>query len=96
MAQYKFDGRYLKEGGKTIANVKGDKIRKGTSTNVIGNIKGDMIRKGSGTTPLFNLRGDNIRRGSGTTKLATMKDVDKAIDGPGKIVKAALWALCTK
>jgi hypothetical protein len=25
-----------------------------------------------------------------------MKDVDRAIDGPGRMVKAALWVLCCR
>jgi hypothetical protein len=33
----------------------------------------------------------DIRQGSGSTRIATMKDVDSAIEGPGKITKAALW-----
>ncbi len=96
MAKYKFDGTNLKDGGKTIANVKGNNIRKGTGSHVIGNIRGDHIRQGSGSSVIFNVRGDDIRQGSGSSKIATMKDVEKAIDGPGKIVKAALWVLCCR
>ena len=33
MAKYKFDGKYLKQGGTTIANVSGDRIRKGTGSS---------------------------------------------------------------
>lgn len=96
MAKYKFDGKNLKEGSRTIANVQGDNIREGNGVKVIGNIKGDNIRQGNGVTVLFNVKGDNIRQGNGVTKLATMDDVDDDIDGPGKVVKAALWLLCCR
>lgn len=97
MAQYKFDGATLREGSNTIiANVHGDEIRQGSGSNVIGNIHGDSIRHGSGSNILFNVRGDDLRQGAGSNRIATVKDVDNAIDGPGKIVKAALWLLCCR
>lgn len=96
MTRYRFDGTHLKDGSKTVANVKGDDIREGSGSHVIGNIKGDDIREGHGSHVLFNLKGDDIRQGTGSHKIATMKDVDKAIDGPGRMVKAALWVLCCR
>ena len=91
MANYKFDGKVLKSGGKIIANVIGNNIRKGSGGSVVANIKGDKVREGSGGSILFNLRGTDIRKGSGGSILATMKDVEKAIDGHGGITLAALW-----
>jgi len=91
MASYKFDGKTLKSGGKTIANVSGMNIRKGSGGSVVANISGDKVREGSGGSVLFNLRGTDIRKGSGGSKLATMKDVEKSIDGHGGITLAALW-----
>jgi K+/H+ antiporter YhaU regulatory subunit KhtT len=96
MAKYKFDGTNLKEGSKTLANVQGNNIRKETGSTVIANIQGDNIRQGTGSTVLANVRGDEIRQGTGTTKIATMKDVDSAIEGPGRVVKAALWFVCCR
>jgi len=93
MSKYRFDGRVLKFGGKTIANVSGNKIRKGTGSNTEANISGDKIRQGTGSNTLANVRGRDIRSGTGSTKIATMDDVDKAIDGPGGVTKAALWFL---
>lgn len=93
MSHYKFDGIYLKEGSRVIANVKGHDIREGNGSHMIGNVKGDDIRQGNGSTILFNIRGDDIRQGNGSTRIATMRDVDAAIDGPGKVIKAALWLL---
>jgi hypothetical protein len=93
---FKFDGRYLKDGGTTIANVSGNQIRKGTGSITVANIKDDVVRKGSGSTALINMKGTDIRSGSGSMKVGTMRDVDKAIDGPGGITKAALWFLFVK
>ena len=89
--KYKFDGTNLKDGVKVIANVKGNDIREGSGIKVIANMKGDDIRDGSGIKVMANVRGDDIRQATGLTKIATMKDVEKVIDGPGKVVKAALW-----
>jgi hypothetical protein len=91
MADYKFDGKNLKHRGTTIANVSGDRIRKGAGSSTVANIKDDRIREGTGSNVIANVKGMDIRQGSGSTRIATMKDVDSAIEGPGKITKAALW-----
>jgi hypothetical protein len=96
MAKYKFDGKILKEGGKTVANVNGNEVREGSGSRVIGNIKGDEIRQGNGSVVLFNVNGDEIRQGNGSKKIGSMKDVGAAIEGPGKVVKAALWVICCR
>lgn len=93
MSQYKFDGTSLKEGSWVIANVKGNDIREGNGSHIIGNVKGDDVRHGNGSTILFNIRGDDIRQGNGSSRIATMRDVEAVIDGPGKVIKAALWLL---
>lgn len=91
MAQYKFDGKYLKRGGSIIANVSGDKIRKGSGSSTVANIRGDKVRQGTGSSTLINVSGDNIRQGTGGSTIAKMKDVRKIIDGPGGVTLAALW-----
>jgi hypothetical protein len=96
MTKYKFDGTALKDGSKVIANVKGNDLREGSGSTVLANVKDDNIRQGTGSTVLFNIKGDDIRQGTGSTKIATMKDVDKVIDGPGKVIKAALWVMCLR
>ena len=40
---------------------------------------------------IANLKGDDIRKDRGSTRIARMRDVDGDIDGPGRLVKAALW-----
>ena len=91
MAKYKFDGKYLKRGGTTIANVNGKYIRKGSGGSTVANISGNYIRKGSGGLTVANVNGENIRQGSGGSTIAKMRDVRKEIDGPGGITLAALW-----
>ena len=91
MASFKFDGRYLKQGSTTIANVSGNNIRKGSGSSTVCNISGNNIRQGSGSSTLCNVSGDNIRQGSGSSTVAKMRDVRSAIDGPGGITLAALW-----
>ena len=91
MAKYKFDGKKLKDGAKVIANVSGDKLREGSGSKVIANINGEQVRERSGSKVYFNVKGNDLREGTGSKKLATMKDVENAIEGPGKTIKAALW-----
>jgi len=93
MASHTFDGVVLKQGSRTIGNVKGAQIREASGSHVVGNIRGDDIREGSGSHVLFNVRGDDIRAGSGSSRIARMRDVDSAIEGPGGMTKAALWLL---
>lgn len=91
MAQYKFDGKYLKHGGSIIANVNGYKIRKGNGSSIVANIQGNKVRQGNSSSTLINVSGENIRQGSSSSTIAKMKDVRKLIDGPGGITVAALW-----
>lgn len=90
----KFDGSKLKDGSKTVANVRRDKIYDGTgNSKCLVNIRNDKIYEGTGNSKcIANLRRDKLYEGSGNSKtIATMKDIDKAIDGPGGLTKAALW-----
>jgi hypothetical protein len=96
MANYKFDGRNLKQGSTTIANVSGNNIRKGSGSSVLCNVSGDKIRQGSGSSVLCNVSGDKIRQGSGSSTIAKMSDVRRAIDGPGGVTLAALWFTCVR
>ena len=84
----KFDGTYVKDGFKTIANLKDGKIlREGQSSGgkALGNIKsGDIIREkdSSGGKTLCNVKdGKNIRDGqsSGGKQLIKISDAAKKI-----------------
>lgn len=90
---YKFDGKKFKYRGKTLANVSGDRIREGTGSKTLANIRDNKVRKGTGSSTLFNVRGRDVREGTGSRRIAQLSDIDKKIDGPGGITKAALWYL---
>ena len=73
MAEYKFDGKYLKRGGTTIANVSGKYIRKGSGGSTIANVNGENIRQGSGGSTIAKMR--DVRKkndGPGGTTLAAL------------------------
>lgn len=92
-AKYRFDGTKLTRTGMSlaIATVRGNKICEKTRTTATATIRGDKIADKTRTTTAFTVRGDKICKGSGYASIATMKEVDAAIDGPGNVVKAALW-----
>ena len=89
MAQFKFDGLRLRQGSTTVANVRRTEICRGTGSTTIVNVKGNDIRQGSGSRVLATVSGSSIRVQGST--VGTMRDVDEAIDGPGGIIKVALW-----
>ena len=62
----KFDGRYLKDGGKTLANVHRDALKEGSSSGgrTLGNLYRDIVKEGSS---------------SGGRKLISIKDAAKKI-----------------
>lgn len=93
MSKFKFDGVRLKKNGTTVATIRGHSICNGNSSTVIATVKDKYILKGTGSTKLINIKNDKICDGSGSTALATMKDVNNDIDGPGEVMKAALWFL---
>ena len=88
---YKFDGTKLKDGSRTIANVRGNKICEGTGMKTLLNIRDDKVCEGTGVKTLFNIRNDKLCTGTGMSKFADMDDVRDDIDGPGGITLAALW-----
>ena len=93
----KFDGTKLTDGGKTFANVRGDKIYEGSGMGkVLANVRGDKIYEGSGMgNVLINVRGDKIYQGSGMGQtlfktLDAAKKIGSTSQGP---LTAALWYL---
>ncbi len=78
---FKFDGIYLKDDGKKIANVRGNKIWKDS-----GQCK-----------CLANIRGKKIWKGAGQDKcLAKLSDIKKKIKGLGDETLVALWITCVR
>ena len=88
---YKFDGTKLKDGSRTIANVRGKKICEGVGSKTLLNIRNDKVCEGVGSKTLFNMRNDHLCKGVGSSKFADMDDVRDDIEGPGGITLAALW-----
>ena len=88
---FKIDGNRFKERGNTIATISGNKIREGSGGKTLLTLDGDRIREGSGGKTLATVRSGDLREGSGGRKLISMRDIDKKIDGPGGVSKAALW-----
>ena len=75
----KFDGTKLVDGGKTFANVKGDKIYEGMSqSKTLANVKGDKIYEGLGQSRVLFKTSDAAKKIGSTSQ------------GP---LTAALWFL---
>ena len=51
-----YKGDKLKDGSKTIANIRGDKLRSGTGSSTLCNVRDDKVRKGTGTSTLCNVK----------------------------------------
>jgi hypothetical protein len=91
MAKLKFDGTKLKDGGRLIATVRGDKICAKTSYTAEVTIRKDAICEKTGYKKLATLRKNDLCQGTGYSKLISLDDIDDEIEGPGGITKAALW-----
>tara|TARA_B100001173_G_scaffold100522_1_gene87074 strand:- start:373 stop:669 length:297 start_codon:yes stop_codon:yes gene_type:complete len=84
----------LKDGSKTIANIRGDKLRKGTGTSTLCNVRDDKVRRGTGTSTLCNVKNGDIRDGTGTSRKAKVRDVRRMIKGSeslSDVFLAAIW-----
>ncbi len=96
---FKFDGIYLKDDGKKIANVRGNKIWKDSGQcKCLANIRGKKIWKGASEGKcLANIRGKKIWKGAGQDKcLAKLSDIKKKIKGLGDETLVALWITCVR
>ena len=78
----KFDGKFLKEGSKTLCNFDGRIVRDGFSSGgkSLCNVNGKIIREGfsSGGKALCNVEGNNIREGNSTGGKILIKLSDAA------------------
>ena len=84
----------LKDGSKTIANIRGDKLRKGTGSSTLCNVRDDKVRRGTGTSTLCNVKNGDIRDGTGTSRKAKVRDVRRMIKGSeslSDVFIAAIW-----
>tara|TARA_B100000073_G_scaffold312593_1_gene286438 strand:- start:5229 stop:5525 length:297 start_codon:yes stop_codon:yes gene_type:complete len=90
--EYKRDR--IKDGSKTIANIRGDRLRSGTGSSTLCNVRDDRVRKGTGSSTLCNVRNGDIRDGTGSSRKAKIKDIRKMIRGSddlSDIFVAAIW-----
>ena len=90
--EYKRD--QIKDGSKTIANIRGDRLRSGNGSSTICNVRDDKVRKGNGSSTLCNVRNGDIRDGNGSSRKAKVKDVKKMIRGSDSlsdVFVAAIW-----
>ena len=84
----------IKNGTKTIANIRGDKLCAGRGSNTLCNVKDDRVRKGIGSTTLCNVKNGDIRDGKGTSRKAKVRDIKKMIRGSDSlsdVFVAAVW-----
>ncbi len=84
----------LKDGSKTIANIKGDRLRSGTGISTLCNVKDNKVRKGTGISTLCNVKNGDIRDGNGISRKAKVKDIKKMIKGSeslSDVFIAAIW-----
>jgi len=93
----KFDGKLLKDGGKTLCNVKGNKIfPRHSSSGPLANIKGNKIYpRYSSSGPLANIKGDKIYPGhSSSGALIKTSDAARKIGATSRgPLTAAIWYL---
>lgn len=93
----KFDGKYFKDGSKTLANYYSDKIYEGSvRSKALCNIYGDKVYEGSTRSKqLCNVYSDKIYEGSTRSKtLIKIKDAQKVVSGNmNDATLAAAWFL---
>ena len=90
--EYKRD--QIKDGSKTIANIRGDRLRSGNGSSTICNVRDDKVRKGNGSSTLCNVRNGDIRDGHRSIRKEKVKDVKKMIrvsDSLSDVFVAAIW-----
>ena len=89
----KFDGKTLKDGSTTLANVRGDKIMDKTSSSAcLANVRGDkLMDKTSSSACLANYRSGKVYEKASSSAKA------KSFDGfRGATIDWALWYLFCK
>lgn len=88
MADYKFDGRWLTERSRRIAELRGNDIYDARHSRV-GKINGEELRDRSNRR-IARFDGRSIRDSSNRV-IGDMGDVERAIDGIGGMSLVAMW-----
>lgn len=69
----------LIERGKTLANIKKDRLNSGTGSIAICNVKDDRIRSKTGSSAVGNVKNGVMREKTGSRRLEKVKDIRKEI-----------------
>ena len=93
MQEYKFDGKQLRRRGSKVATVDGKYVRDASGRR-LGQIDGKYIRDNTGGK-IAEFDGQTIKDRNGA-RTATIKDVEKEIDGLSGIAMVALWMLIVR
>jgi hypothetical protein len=84
----------LTERGKTLANVKKDRLNSGTGSSAICNIKDDRVRSKTSSSVVCNVKNGVIREKTGSKRLEEVKDIRKEIkdsESLSDVFVAAVW-----
>ncbi|KRP35490.1 MAG: hypothetical protein ABS34_10895 [Opitutaceae bacterium BACL24 MAG-120322-bin51] len=80
--------------GKTLANIKRDRLNEGIGSKPLCNVKDDRIREGIGSSTLCNVKNGDIRENIGSKRLAKVQDIRKQIKNSESLSDtfvAAVW-----
>jgi hypothetical protein len=94
MADYTFDGRWLrKSAGLKLGEVDRNLIR-GTNAAKLGEIEGKNLRDSHGKK-VAEFDGKSVKDDRGK-KIATQEEISKVVDGEDGIAKVAAWYFLVK
>ena len=82
------------ERGKTLANIKKDRLNSGTGSIAICNVKDDRVRSKTGSSAVCNVKNGVIREKTGSRRLEKVKDIRKEIknaESLSDVFIAAVW-----
>ena len=90
--EYKNDR--ISERGKTLANIKRDRLNEGIGSRPLCNVKDDRIRERIGSSTICNVKNGDIREKIGSKRMAKVKDIRKQIKNSESLSDtfvAAVW-----
>ncbi|MDA0848560.1 MAG: hypothetical protein O2827_02235 [Verrucomicrobia bacterium] len=80
--------------GKTLANIKKDRLNSGIGSSAICNVKDDRVRDKIGSSVVCNVKNGDIREKIGSRRLEKVKDIRKEIknaESLSDVFVAAVW-----
>jgi hypothetical protein len=94
MADYSFDGRWLKKSSGLKLGEIDKKLARGVNAAVLGEIEGKNLRDGHGKK-VAEFDGKHVKDDRGT-RLASLDDIKKVVEGGDGIALAAAWFFFVK